>query len=348
MVPGAGQTKLQSPRLVLSIEDGGYRIYEGSNGKLKPIESASGDLLSRPEALAALVTRARAKGWRSVGVRVRYASCFVRRTEVPAGAEGHAGRLLALDLQRNSPFLPSDVRFAHFRDPARPANGKVPMLQLVIKRQAVDPLIADIESAGLDVVRLDSWNEAGTAELPVDFLEADASEAPRRGVIRTVNSLLVLAALGLAAFATYVVIERHETALANLKAETGKLKSKALASREALTRSQAQYTAFANLQRARADYVPKPRILDELTRLVPDTAWVTDMRIEGGNTDITGLATSASSLVTTLERSAMFTDATLTAPLTFDQREDKERFSLRVRLRSPAVATSAQAGEAKE
>ena len=31
----------------------------------------------------------------------------------------------------------------------------------------------------------------------------------------------------------------------------------------------------------------------------------------------------------------MFAEPTLTAPLTFDQQEDKERFSLRVRLRQP-------------
>lgn len=348
MIPGAGRATLHSPRLVLSVEESGYRIYECVNGKLKPSEAAGAHVMSRPEALAGLTRRARARGWYNVGVRVCLNSCFVRRVEVPAGAEAHASRLLALDLQRNSPFLPSEVRSVHFKDTTRPGNGKVPMCQLVIKRRTVDPLVADIESAGLEVVRLDCWNDDATAELPVDFLEADSAAPPRRAMTRMLNGLLGVAALGLMCFATYLVIDRYEQALAGLKAETGMLLAKAQAAREALARSQAQYTAFANLQRVRAEYVSKPKILDELTRLIPDAAWVNDMRIEGNNTDFTGLATSAASLVMTLERSATFTDATLTAPLTFDQREDKERFSLRVRIRSASGVASAQAGEVKE
>jgi len=44
-------------------------------------------------------------------------------------------------------------------------------------------------------------------------------------------------------------------------------------------------------------------------------------------------------------RSAILTDAALTAPVTFDQREDKERFSVRVRVKSQAALRRASVAE---
>lgn len=347
LLPGAGRARTAAPRIIVSIEDTGFRLLDGGNAKLKPLDRSSAGLLNRPDMLTVLGRRVRSRAWRNVGIRVRHASCFVRHVEVPAGAEQHVAKLLALDLQRNSPFLAHEIRSAYYRDPSLPSNGKLPMRQLIIKRSAVDGLIADVEDLGADVVRLDCWAEDGVTALPVDFLEADMAPAPSRPLRRAVHALLGMSALALAGAAVYIVIDRHEAALRDLRTETAKLKTKALAARDGLTRAQGQYTEFANLQRARTEYISKPRVLDELTRLLPDTVWISDMRIEGSTIDVTGLASSASGVVKILERSNTFVDATLTAPLTFDQREDKERFSLRMKLRAPTVTAGSPAVEAR-
>ena len=61
--------------------------------------------------------------------------------------------------------------------------------------------------------------------------------------------------------------------------------------------------------------------------------------------DISGLAPSGAALPTMLGRSAILTDAALTAPVTFDQREDKERFSVRVRVKHQAGLRRASVAE---
>lgn len=348
LLPGAGRARTTAPRVIVSVEDTGFRLLDGGSAKLKPLDRSNAGLLNRPDMLAILGRQARSRAWRNVGIRVRQASCFVRRVEVPAGAEAHVPKLLALDLQRNSPFLPHEIRTAHYRDPAPPANGRMAMRQLIIKRSAVDGLIASIEDAGADVVRLDCWAEDGATALPIDFLEADLAPAAHRPLRRFVHAALAASALALAATAAFIVVDRHETALRDLRAQTAKLKTKALAARDGLTRAQGQYTEFDNLQRARSEYISKPRVLDELTKLIPDTVWINDLRIENGTIDVTGLAGSASGVVKILERSNSFVDATLTAPLTFDQREDKERFSLRVKLRTPTVTAGSPPAEARQ
>ena len=87
----------------------------------------------------------------------------------------------------------------------------------------------------------------------------------------------------------------------------------------------------------RSDTVSKLSVIEELTLLLPDSAWVTDLKIDGATVDISGFAKAAATLVPLLERSTMFVNATPTAPLTFDPREDKDRFSIRVQIRKAAT-----------
>jgi general secretion pathway protein L len=92
--------------------------------------------------------------------------------------------------------------------------------------------------------------------------------------------------------------------------------------------------------------VPAVEVLELLSRVLPDSVWLTDLRIAGDTLDITGLAKSGAALPSLFVGSALFSDAALTAPLTLDPREDRERFSLRVRIKPSAV--SRQAAVSKE
>ena len=102
-----------------------------------------------------------------------------------------------------------------------------------------------------------------------------------------------------------------------------------------MERSGAAVADLARLQRMKLGQVPAVEVLEELSRLLPDTVWLTDVRIEGDAVDIAGLAKSGAALPPLFVGSALFADAALTAPVTLDQREDKERFSLRIRIKPP-------------
>src|SRR5262249_36584177 len=149
----------------------------------------------------------------------------------------------------------------------------------------------------------------------------------------------------LAITAIYLVTSKYESALDDLSAQNALLRVKAQETRETLARSQAVYTEIANIRRLREETVSKVAVLEELTRLLPDTAYVTDLKVDGGTVDVSGLAKSAASLIPVIERSAFFFEATSTAPLTFDAQRDKERFSIRAHIRNvPVGGQSAQQG----
>jgi general secretion pathway protein L len=138
---------------------------------------------------------------------------------------------------------------------------------------------------------------------------------------------------------------RYEAALAEITARNSKLRAEAAAVRSAIERSDTAVADLARLQQMRLRQLPTVEIVEELTRLLPDSVWLTDLRIEGDILDITGLAKSGAAIPSLLVGSSHFADVSLSAPVTLDPREDKERFSLRLRLKQPGASQHADAGK---
>ena len=328
-------------RYIVSVEDTGLRLIETSSGNALADRTAPDVTIPKQQMLNRLADLDRSKAASAIGVRLQYGACFARRIELPAAAASDFARLLAMDFERATPFKSKDVHSAHYGEGTPAAPGKIWVRQLIVKRGAIDELKADIDALGLEVASVDCWSEDGSSALPVNFLEQDAATKPDGRAKWLAPKLLGATAALLAVSAVVILLNRYETALRDLQAQTMVLKTKAQNVRDTLARSQTAFAEIADLYRLRSANVSRAAALEELTRLLPDTAWVTDLKMDGATVDISGLASSAATLVPILERSALFVDATPTAPLMFDQLEDKDRFSIRVRIRNSARTGSA-------
>jgi general secretion pathway protein L len=145
--------------------------------------------------------------------------------------------------------------------------------------------------------------------------------------------VLVVSCLALGLSAGYFYVERHEHLLQDLRSENAALKAQADAALSAAAKSQASFASAVELRQLKTKYPPRVEILNELTKILPDTAYLTELAIDDGRVDLAGLAASAATITTLLEQSPVFVDAALTAPVTLDPTENKDRFSIRVRLR---------------
>jgi general secretion pathway protein L len=320
-------SKPAPPNRLLSVEDGGVRFVL-ANG-------ATTDELFSPDEAIDMMIRDKGRNTIQVGLRLANRACFSRRVELPSSAVRDFPRLLAMDLERATPFKPRDVSTAYFVEAEQRTPGKTAIRQLVAKRASTDGLIGALQTAGLKVTRVDCWAADGQSAMPVNFLEvATPAGAQRRGWFWP--AALTASAVGIAAYGAYSVLERHDAALKDVRAQTAKLRAKLQAQTELETKSKERQAEAANFAQVLASTPSKATALEELTRLLPDTARVTDLKLEGSTVDISGIAQSAIGLVPVLERSTFFVDATSTAPVMFDQREGKERFSIRVRIRGVA------------
>jgi general secretion pathway protein L len=73
-------------------------------------------------------------------------------------------------------------------------------------------------------------------------------------------------------------------------------------------------------------------VLEALSRVLPDTTYVTELRIEGNKMQVVGMTQDAPSLIRLLEQSPQFTRATFFAPTTHAANESAERFHVEANI----------------
>ena len=324
------------PSVVLAQVESGFQIATETQSR----PGAAPAVLSRAQALSALAGIAEAGTIGSVGVRLPLSQCFERRILLPMAARNEVRKMLNFDLERATPFRLQDVYTAHILAGEAGPTGKQRIRQLVVKRETVDPLVADVKAAGLEVAFVDCWCDTPSSGLSVNFLQESAPPHAGLGEYLTLPRTLAVLVLLLIGSAFMLSLSMHESALAEVQAQTAKVRTQAAAVRGVFDRSDAAVADLARLQQLKLKQATVVEVLEELSQVLPDSVWLTDLRIEGDTLDISGLAKSGAALPSLLVRSALFADATLTAPLTLDPREDKERFSLRLRLKQPVPSAS--------
>jgi general secretion pathway protein L len=330
-----------APRLVLSVEGPHLSLLLEKAGRSELF--AAVEIEADGDGLIELAQLAKARPELPVGLRFGTQGCYVRRLELPAAAEADFGRILDLDMERTTPFRAADVLTAYCIAPGIAApHGKRALRHVIIKRRTIEPLIEKLRDLGIEPDFADCWSEDRQSGLPVNVLAAPRRAGRWRGpgLLPALGGVFV--ALAVAAVA--VPILRYQNALDALNAQTATAKSEAATVRQAVEASQAASAQIAAMGRLLKARVPLARIMEELTTVMPDSAWVSDLRIDGNVVEFTGFAKSAAALVAPLENSPLFVQASLTSPVVLDSAEDKERFSIRLRLDGPSAAPNAEAG----
>ena len=111
---------------------------------------------------------------------------------------------------------------------------------------------------------------------------------------------------------------------------------------EALEKLQKQKDDFrkemAELDQIRSGEVSKVEVLEELTRLLPDTTWIWNLKYNGKEIELSGFSDSASDLIPLLDKSPLFEKVEFMAPVTKemqmrgDGNKEKERFKIKARI----------------
>jgi hypothetical protein len=111
---------------------------------------------------------------------------------------------------------------------------------------------------------------------------------------------------------------------------------------EALEKLQKQRDEYrkemGELVQIRSGEISKVSVLEELTRLLPDTTWIWNLKYNGKEMELSGFADSASDLIPLLDRSPLFEKVEFLAPVTKemqmrgDGNKEKERFKIKAKI----------------
>ncbi|MFM9938969.1 MAG: PilN domain-containing protein [Hyphomicrobiaceae bacterium] len=327
-VGGPSLSQAQAPRLVLSVSGGRGMLERQAAGATTPI--GDGQAVA-PEALAVLLAEAGTSRL-PVGLRVPLSDCLERRVDLPGEARARFAEILRLDLERATPFRASDVLSGFVVPPGRTTGGMVRVRQLVLRRDKVAPWLAALDRLGQPAQFIDCRDETTGEVIPVNLLAGETADS---GTLHSLGAraALLAACLALAGASLWTWSSRQAAALDAVRADTAVAREKAVRAQRTLDGAVGTLGDLGALRQLTTGPVSVTEVVDTLSRLIPDQASLQDLRIEAGVIEMSGLAQNAAALLPLLERSAIFTEASFTAPVLLDPTVGKERFSIRLRMR---------------
>jgi general secretion pathway protein L len=268
-----------------------------------------------------------------LGIRLPAEKLFHRTVRLPREAARQLDEVLASDLAAKTPFRGQDIHVGWTQSEAGDARTIV-VSQWIVRRQIAIDAAASVNLDTSDVAFVESAGAHGVVPtIPLqENRDGGASWFPKAA-----SGLAVSAAL-LALLAAGTHYYRQQSMLDALDGKIALTRAKAQRVRVAVDSIERSQTLLLRLRARKSNAPGLLDIWDEATQILPDHSWLTELRVsqtsgEATQVSMIGFSSAAASLVGLVDRSKLFTDASLTAPVTLDSIEGRERFSLQAKLR---------------
>lgn len=331
MAPGArsGGGRSRQRTIALVVEGETLRLIDQRpRAAAKLVRTATGDGAGTADLTKALRQLAKSARRAKFGVRLPLAAGLERTMVLPRAAKTRAGDILMYELERSTPIKADHVYTAHYLDEAAGSGTSQTAHHIIFKRETVDRAVETLAALGVTATFVDAYREQPETPLPVDLLAAARGDAAGPAPRRQFGLGLAFAALLLGVLAAYQLLAAQEQTLAGIKAQTTEVQVKALKVRKRVDASEASLAGRYALIRRRSETPSTLQLLEEVTRRLPDTAWISEFRIDQGKLEIGGFAASAAGLVQVVEQSPLFEGVSLSSPVVLDPRYDAEHFSI--------------------
>lgn len=315
MLPNRLSGRTADATQLVIAADGVTLQYQDSAGAIRPLTAAKSAHKPRPAT-----------------IRLPADLVLARAVTLASAAEENLHEVVGFQLDRFTPFELHEV-YLGCRVIGRDTDAEAVSVAIAVaQRGTVDALIAAAARAGhrcsAVVSTVDPRDSGQVIELP---LRIDVAQPAAKSSGRVMRALLVLnGALAVACVAVPLLNGRVEVAQA--QAELATLRREALAV-ATLRDDVEQRTEQAAIPLQRLERTQFSTLLAELTRIVPDGSWVTQLEIDPGSVQLTGFAAAANGLIPALEASPFLTNASFRSPVTQDAIRGVEQFHLSVDLR---------------
>ncbi len=235
----------------------------------------------------------------------------LRSFRLPAAATENLAGAIAAELDRVTPFTPDQV---YFTWQAGPVQGReIPIDLALVSRRLADPLLAE------GAARLVAPESAPDWLRGRNFLPRGAA-GWRPALSRPVVLGVLLASL-LPSAGAYWRGQHLQSRLAEAQHEAAQ--TLALAREVASRRA-----GLSPLDIERASRPSVSLLLADLTRALPDGAYLDELTVDGQSVSLSGYATSAAALIPALAQSGRFADAHFTGGVTREPVRNLERFQI--------------------
>jgi general secretion pathway protein L len=253
-----------------------------------------------------------------------------RSLDFPKQAVDFLDGMIRAQIDRLTPWTADDVVFGWSPPQANPRE-RVELTLAATSRQQIQPLLQLVTGLGAASIAAFAVLPAA-AGAPAKIKVFDQPLRGAAGRAPDVPRMLRLALLsaGLAAATSLIAAAYLGSAL---ESEQQQLTRRISERRVALRLNpNADGSALSLLAKRKQTSPSSVVVLEALSQALPDSTYVTELRIEGDKVQVVGLTQDAPSLIRLMERSPQFARATFFAPTTRAQNDPGERFHIEARI----------------
>lgn len=258
-------------------------------------------------------------------IHMRPDRVLFRTVDFPKQATDFVGGMVRAQIDRLTPWTAGDAVYG-LTAPVPAANERIALMLAATSRQAVQPLLnlaTDLGAASVEV--LIESPDAELAAHPISILEQKL--AGSAGLANDLPRLLRLTLLGTGVMATAILSVSIYLG-GRYDDQRQELQQRVSQRRAALRIDQPAGSATTLLARRKQTSPSSVMVLEAISRALPDTTYVTELRIDADKMQIVGLTRNAPSLIHLLEQSPQFSRAIFFAPTTRDKNDPGERFHI--------------------
>ena len=250
--------------------------------------------------------------------------------DFPSQAGDFLDGMLREQVDRLTPWNVKEAIFG-WSQPINTANDRIEVTFAATSKLKIQPLLQLVQA--LDVRSIAVFATASGGEgTPTRIKLFDESQLSAIGRTVNVPRILrtVLLSAGLAAAASLLVAAYLGS---SLQSEQQELQHRISQRRAALRLDpNAGGSALSLLAKRKQTTPSSVMVLEAVSRVLPDSTYVTELRIESDKIQVVGMTQDAPSLIRLMEQSPQFTRATFFAPTTHAQNEPGERFHIEAHI----------------
>lgn len=248
-------------------------------------------------------------------------------------------RALYYQIDRQTPFAAADVHFDC--EVIEASASQLRMRLAVVPRKIVDQEALRFTDQGIRFDRIAVGDEDDSRPPRLDLKVGFEEPVKGRSFADAVNALMAAAACALIVATGYLIVDERLAAADELGAQVAGARRAAdevatLEKEVGTLRKDLMF--FADRKRRQPMTLS---ILVELTRILPDHTWLSELQFRGDEVRMAGFSAAAAELIALVDGSEMFFEPRFRSPVTQDTVTGKERFNMTFRISAP-VAGKAQ------
>lgn len=262
-----------------------------------------------------------------------------RPLELPSRATEFVNGIVQNQIDRLTPWNAADVAFGWSKPVGADADRMV-ITVAATARASIKPYVEAL--VGLGVHSIAVLTSSPETDLnPIKVWEERGRSGLDIGVVRRALLILLLTAgiaAGSATVAAVVVGVRLDDQQGVIARQIETARSKAGAANTAVSSSMA--TVQRALEQRKYEKPLIVLVIENLSRILPDHTYVTELRVEGDKLRLVGVTSDAPSLIGLMEQSGQFSQATFFAPTLRSDLGPRERFHIEAIIQPVAAARS--------